>query len=290
MPGTPRSRARCLDDARRAACATWAHPIAVAPLRGRDRRGRGHTSCTTLGEMNRAERENTAPIKLDELQRLLNAMTPLQQQAITTRARVSEIEAELARVDATARAQPAKVDVAATTQAEVPRLFNGVDLDAFLTETMSMMVTPGKRKSASSSSQVAALLPPREPTRSPRPKRPPPSTRARSLAVPEHKAPRTVTALGTQLDSGETAGAASSVLSPQVLAHLSAEELAMLPAEIRGELPVPAEDTPPRIEMTPAPCAEVVDPPSQLARRPCPRRTCCGSRSASRPSSRALRP
>jgi len=234
--------------------------------------------------MNRAEREITAPIKIDELQRLLNTMTPMQEQAITTRTRICNIQAELSQVPATA--EPAQV---AEVEAEVPRLFNGVDLEEFLTDTVSRMVTPRepnpapppaprastasprpKRRYARPFSQVAALLPRGEPPRSPRVARPSPSTgtrtQSRSLAVTQHqKAPRTVAELRARLDSGETPDlwATSSVLSPQVLAHLSTEEIAMLPAEIRGAVPeVPAGSNLQGIELTSVPCAEVIDIPS----------------------------
>lgn len=231
--------------------------------------------------MNRAEREITAPIKRDELHRLLNTMTPEQEQAITTRTGILDIQAELARVVATA--EPVQCAMA---EAEVPRLFDGVDWDELLTETVSRMVTPRapkpvpppfprsstagprpKRKYARPFAQVAALLPRSERPRSPLAARRSPSTGTRiptrSLAVTEQqKAPRTVAELRARLDSGETPAvwADSSVLSPQVLAHLSAEEIAMLPAEIRGAVPEgPAETAPPRSELTAVPCEEVDD-------------------------------
>ena len=48
-------------------------------------------------------------------------------------------------------------------------------------------------------------------------------------------------------------------LSPQVVAQLSGEEIAMLPMEIRLTLPeVAAWKTPPRIEMTPVPGEQVI--------------------------------
>jgi hypothetical protein len=109
-------------------------------------------------------------------------------------------------------------------------------------------------------------FPAREPTRSPRATRPSQMTCAkkqiRSLAVAEHKAPRTVAELRARLDRGESAAlwAASCELSPRVVAHLRAEEIAMLPAEIRSSLPEVAEtNTPPRIEVTPVPGAKVTD-------------------------------
>jgi hypothetical protein len=47
--------------------------------------------------MNRAELESTAPMNRDELLGLLSTMTPTDEQPITARARISDIEAELAR-------------------------------------------------------------------------------------------------------------------------------------------------------------------------------------------------
>lgn len=242
----------------------------------------GHTGCIPFAEMNRREREITAPFEVTELQQLLNTMTPEQEQAITTRTRIADVQAALAAELATAA--HGKAEAAAPIEPEIPRLFNGVDLDEFLTETVSKMVAPRpprpmpppiprsstdssrpKRKHGRPFSQVAALLPPCEPTRTPRGARPAPWTRATtqtSLAVAEQKAPRTVAELRARMDSGETPAqwAASSGLSPRVLAHLSAEEIAMLPTEIRGALADALDRlAPPRIEIAPVPSAEVVD-------------------------------
>lgn len=192
--------------------------------------------------MNRVEHEITARINRNELEGLLNTMTPGQQQAVTTRASIAEIEAELARLGVTEPAHPSKTEAATARP---------------------------KRKYKRPFSQVAALLPAYEPIRAQRPKRPSQLPRAKtntsSLAVAEKKAPRTVAELRARLDSGETPAmwAASCELSPQVLAHLTAEEIAMLPGGIRASLPeVPGGETPPRSEMASVP-AEIVDLPSE---------------------------
>ncbi|HUS30679.1 MAG TPA: hypothetical protein VMZ53_19350 [Kofleriaceae bacterium] len=71
--------------------------------------------------MNRAELETTAPIKREELLGLLNAMTPAEQQAITARASISAIEAELARQrEASQPSQPSQAEAEAEAVAEAP--------------------------------------------------------------------------------------------------------------------------------------------------------------------------
>lgn len=58
--------------------------------------------------MNRAQPEDTERINRDELHRLLNTMTPADQQSITTRARISDIEEALGRAQAMSVTEPAR--------------------------------------------------------------------------------------------------------------------------------------------------------------------------------------
>ncbi|MDB4961930.1 MAG: hypothetical protein JWP01_1929 [Myxococcales bacterium] len=102
--------------------------------------------------------------------------------------------------------------------------------------------------------------------RFPRATRPSPMARAttpiRSLAIAEHKAPRTVAELRARLDRGESAAlwAASCELSPRVVAHLRAEASAMVSAEVEPSLP---EANPaPRIGVTPVPGTDVAAIPA----------------------------
>jgi hypothetical protein len=207
-----------------------------ALAQGQRRGCRGHAGCIPVFAMNGAEREITAPIKLDELRRLLNAMTPLP--PTTARARRTDLDVARARGDAT-RSGPSSTRGGEPSRPKriYPRPF----------------------------SQVVAPLPRGESTRpsSSTPARP----HSRSLAVPAHKGPRTVAELRARLDSGETAAvwAASCVLSPRVLAHLRSEELERLPEQLRGDPPrVPDEGTPPPTEVRSVPRAEVIH--SQSAR------------------------
>ncbi|MBA3465390.1 MAG: hypothetical protein H0T46_35995 [Deltaproteobacteria bacterium] len=56
--------------------------------------------------MNRAQHETTERINRDELYRLLNTMTPAEEQQITTRARISDIQEALGRAQAVSEAAP----------------------------------------------------------------------------------------------------------------------------------------------------------------------------------------
>jgi hypothetical protein len=291
--------------------------------------------------MNRAELESTAPINRDELTGLLNAMTPAEQQPITARVRVADIDAELARQlcldaapdavppetqsraarkavraakkaakkaakraakSAPTTAEPAITEPApaepATTEAAQDaeaggRLFNDVDWDELLTAAVSAMVTPKppravpppipkqasetrpKRKPTAPFAQVAALLQPYEPSRFPRSTRPPPvraTTQNGTVAESPlaKKAAQAVADVRARLDSADESATERTAaheralypsLSPHVVAHLSGEEIAMLPMEIRLTLPeVAGWQAPPRIEMTPVPGPVCIQP------------------------------
>jgi hypothetical protein len=121
----------------------------------------------SLRRMNTVEQQVTTRIQRDELLRLLNTMTPTEQQTITTRSRISDVQA------------------AATSE-----------------------------KPNRPASQVAALL---TQPRLPRP------ALVRAKTQPPTSCP---------------------ALSSQVVAELSAEEIAMLPAEIRPEAPAVVEMPP----------------------------------------------
>ena len=217
--------------------------------------------------MDRADYEITTPIDRDELIGLLDTMTPPEQQPITVRASISAVDAALSRE------QPATDS----------RVFCDVDWDDLLGAAVAAMVTPTrpaaiappiptstrpKRKYARPFSQVAALLEGYEPTRFPRATRPPTVRAKTQTGSPEAKAAQAVADVRARLDSaGEEAAqrfaageyAAFPVLSPQVAAHLSGEEISMLPMEIRLTLPdVPAWMASPRIEMTPVPGASLI--------------------------------
>jgi hypothetical protein len=219
--------------------------------------------------------EITTRIARDELNRLLDTMTPAAQQSITTRASISDIQAELARHG---KAEPvAVVEPPAPAPALAAPLFDGVDWDNLLTTAVSTIITPrplpppivptpadaprANRKYARPFSHVAALLPPTEAARSRRVTRPPMLTTRqtgpiRSLAVAEPKPVRSVEDLRERLDAGQELGARpitasdaviAEALSPQVVAQLSTEEIAMLPARVRDSLvptPVPLSTRP----------------------------------------------
>lgn len=181
--------------------------------------------------------ENTARIKRDELLRLLNVTSPVGYQAITARTRLDEVAAELARA-------PEPVTELATPPAE--------------------FAAGAKRTYARPFSHVAALLPAAERPRRPRTTMPVITQRARtappvhSLAVPE-RAPRTVADVRERLDRGEDLSARPWI-SARVASHLTAEEIAMLPMDLRLRLPaVTAWNAPPRIELTPMPGLPCID-------------------------------
>jgi hypothetical protein len=209
--------------------------------------------------------EITTRIQRDELLRLLDTMTPAAQQSITTRASLSDIQAELARLG---NAEPAANEVAP------PLLFSGIDWDDLLTTAMSALVAPApklafprpivapapavpgpRRRHPRPFSHVAALLP-LVPVGERRLKRPPLLTRdtapLRTLALNAPRPPRTVAEVRERLESGDviptrpiTASddVIREALSPQVVSELSTEEIAMLPDKVRNSL-VP---TPPPI-------------------------------------------
>ncbi len=175
--------------------------------------------------MNGTHHESTARIDRNELRSLLDTMTPVTQQAITARVRISDVEAAL---------EPAAP----------------------------------KRTYPRPISQVASLLPTSEATRYPRTTRPLMTVRAisqsDSLAVAKPKRASSVAEVRAKLDRGEEIAVPSRpVLSAQVAAELSTEEIAMLPAEVQATLPVVAPEPPPElpIELMPVPVVPVVDPP-----------------------------
>jgi hypothetical protein len=110
--------------------------------------------------------------------------------------------------------------------------------------------SPPKRKR--SFSQIAALLPPVERPRFPRATTSPLSRGSSSDMTPaEHKAAQTIADARAKLDRADESP--FPVLSHQIVANLSGEEISMLPMEIRLRLPeVRSWQTPPAIELLPA--------------------------------------
>jgi hypothetical protein len=105
----------------------------------------------------------------------------------------------------------------------------------------------------------------------PRATRPPPV--ARAYSPEELKAARALADVRARLDRAEETAAQRAadcergsfpVLSPQIVGHLSGEEIAMLPMEIRLTLPEPPSwYAGPRIELTPVPSRPyIVTPPT----------------------------
>lgn len=181
------------------------------------------------GTMQRADHEITHPMKRDELLRLLDTLTPVEHQAITSRVLVADVEAEIARQGALAHAAR---EPAASTRDEVPKL-----------------VVRRKRT-------VQGTRPPTAPTR----------PTVRSLAVASKKAPRTLGELRARLESGESPElwAASCELSPALVACIEAE-IASLPvpqAPSSTEPPAPAAAEAHRPEQTPEPTPDQTPEPT----------------------------
>ncbi|HEY5927942.1 MAG TPA: hypothetical protein VIV11_39920 [Kofleriaceae bacterium] len=234
--------------------------------------------------MTRAELETTAPIKRDELLDLLNTMSP-EQEPITARRRTSHSDAVQARAarkaaKRAARKAAKKAAKAAAKEASADRLEDDVDwVDWDQLATAPAMITPAPpepvplaiRNSTSESSKpqrnypfahVAALLPPCEPTRFPRATRPPlvraSTPSATSDTAGAQKAAQAVAEVRARLDTAEETAAeraasrervSFAAMSPQVVAQLSAEEIAMLSIERTPE--GWHSTTPPHIAMTP---------------------------------------
>jgi hypothetical protein len=111
---------------------------------------------------------------------------------------------------------------------------------------------PPRPKRKRSFSQVAALLPPVERVRFPRATTSPPLGRGSSsnMTRAEQKAAQTIADARAKLDRIEQESEFP-VLSHQIVANLSGEEMSMLPMEIRLRMPqVASWETPPAIEMT----------------------------------------
>ena len=199
--------------------------------------------------------ETTARIKRDELLRLLNVTSPVGYQAITARTRLDEVAAELARTP-----EPVATPVPVVeTPAEI------VSVPAVDVAPPAEFAAGSKRKYARPFSQVAALLPAVERPRAPRPTGPVRSLRAQtappvhSLAVRDPQAAHTVSDLRARLDRGENVSA-EPWISARVASHLTADEIAMLPMDLRLRLPAVTEwNAPPRIELTPMPGLPCID-------------------------------
>ena len=118
----------------------------------------------------------------------------------------------------------------------------------------AMTESPPPRRRARSLSEIAALLQPAVPVRFPRRATQPPLIgrgSSSTLTRAEQKAAQTVADARAKLDSADDR-AEFPVLSHQIVANLSGEEISMLPMEIRLRLPeVPAWETPPTIELMP---------------------------------------
>ena len=202
------------------------------------------------------QQEDTARIKRDELLRLLNVTSPVGYQAITARTRLEEIQAELAR---TAPEQPAPArEAVAEVVAEI------VSRPAVGDPPPADFAPATKRKYPRPFSQVAAMLPSVSVSRPPR-ATPPPLPRPKSsppvhsLAVPQPAASHTISDVRARLERGEDLSQ-EPCLSARVASHLTAEEIAMLPMDLRLRLPdVTAWQAPPRIELTPMPGLPCVD-------------------------------
>lgn len=201
--------------------------------------------------------ETTARIKRDELLRLLNVTSPVGYQAITARTRLDEVAAELARTSE----PPAAPAVAPVVEAPAEI----VSVPVADVAPPADFASGSKRKYPRPFSQVAALLPAVERPRHPRMTgpvlalRPPTSPPVRSLAVVDKQASHEVSDLRDRLDRGEDVSA-TSWISARVASHLTADEIAMLPADLQLRLPAAADwQTPPRIELTPMPGLPVID-------------------------------
>lgn len=208
--------------------------------------------------MKRAELESTSPIKRDVLLPLLAAMEPTDKQPVTSRVRISDIEDQLTRSEESAIAE--KLTAAAKpVEPDAPRLFTDVDWDAILNAAMPPIPplpkageadapkaeVKAKPKRKRPFSQLAALLPPTVPKRFPRATQPLTNRAKSETGSPsEQKALQAVADVREKLDvemSPERDAMYERgpfpVLSPKVVGELSAEEIAMLPMEIRLTLP-----------------------------------------------------
>ena len=240
--------------------------------------------------MGRAEQESTARIKRETLTGLLETMAPTEQQRITARVRISDIQAEASRELAVAFDEPTGgevtkvVDVAAILEAmKVAEAAKGGGAPQLL-----KVIEDPRQAKAATVPPVERLLAELEAIADTKP-----LTRAsrlfdelEAIAAAKPPARRESQRLFNDVDWDEILGAAMTAmvtpsllqpiepalamvipdvrekleacdassfptLSPQVAAELSGEEIAMLPMEIRLKLP---ETHPfPRIAMTPLP-------------------------------------
>src|SRR5690349_19113154 len=123
-------------------------------------------------------------------------------------------------------------------------------LRGLLDEMTDQAPRPKRKRSFS---QVAAMLPPVERVRFPRSTAPLALGRGSdpNLTRAEQKAAQTIADARAKLDRVQEQPEFP-VLSHQIVANLSGEEISMLPMEVRLLLPeVPSWDAPPAIHMTP---------------------------------------
>lgn len=224
--------------------------------------------------MGRAEQESTARIKREELVGLLDTMNPTEQQPITARVRISDIQAEAAKTDEEVEREAAQLadeaKAAESIATEPQRLFNDVDWEDILGAAVSAMMNPivktvapplperAKRPSKAPFSHIAALLP-ATPAPMRRAKTNSGITAARGTGA--QKAVQVIADVRAKLETAEQVSKwdaqadrpAFPTLSPQVAAELTGEEIAMLPMEIRLLLPEVSPLQFPRIAMTPVP-------------------------------------
>lgn len=187
--------------------------------------------------MTTAHQKTTARMRSEELYRLQNATAPVGYQAITERTRLDEV---------------ARAAAASSAALVEPPPAPPVELRS-----------PGRRTKRPFS-QVAALLPAVERPRAHRPTQPPrlrapTAPPVRSLAVPDPQTQRMVADVRERIDRGEDL-AGSSWISARVVSHLTAEEIAMLPMDLRLRLPAVTDwQAPARIELTPMPGLPCID-------------------------------
>lgn len=219
--------------------------------------------------MSRAEQESTARIRRDELTGLLDTMSPTDQQPITARVRISDIQAEAARargsepsIEPPKTAKNVKAGKAkAAKVADAAKVVKAFE-DQAVVEEVKAVTSPvpvrAKRPSKAPFAQLAALLP-----STPAPVRIRAKTNSDATRAPaEQKAVQVIADVRAKLESAEenltrwdalAERSSFPTLSPQVAAELSGEEIAMLPMEIRLMLPEVQAIQFPRIALTPLP-------------------------------------
>lgn len=232
--------------------------------------------------------EPTARINRDELLGLLDTMHPTEQQPVTARVRISDIQAAAAQEMAVTLAEPAVPAVAKgtgprrTIKHTTPRKVREQSVDA---AKMQLVATESEVTKTVDVSDLLAALKAVEDARTLRVERllaelqaiadAKPLVRAEldelvadARLVAEAPGERMPQRLFNDVDWDEVLSAAVSAmitpsivhdepwfptLSPQIAAALSGEEISMLPMDIRLRLPDIAQHPFPRIEMTPLP-------------------------------------